>query len=82
MTINGRRAFRSDSGKRYLVTDLYKQDLEPGKGYRYYMMVAENANATYRICYNLSLKMLKFSTIKEAQKYVRDWEGIIQTLNL
>ncbi len=76
MTINGRRKFRSTTGKRYLVTDLYKQDMRDG--YRYYMMVANNAG-NYKICYSSMLEILKFRTIKEAQRYVRDWEFIIKT---
>lgn len=78
MTINGRRKFRSNAGKRYMVTDLYKQDTEAGK-YRYYMMVAGGPGKNYKICYGSMLNMLKFRTIKEAQRYVRDWECVIQT---
>lgn len=78
MTINGRRTFRSNSGKRYMVENLLRQDKAKYPEYRYYMMVADKPDGIYRCCCDLDLSMLKFKTIKEAQRYVRDSELLIQ----
>lgn len=80
MTINGRRTFRSKENRRYRVVDLYKQDRVADPDKRYYMLVSEPNSDHYKVCLSYSLDMLKFETIKEAQRYVRDWEFAIQTM--
>lgn len=80
MTINGRRRFMSNTGRRYIVQNLMKQDRERYPGKNYYMLVAEKGSSRYKVCLGYTLNMELFTTIKEAQRYVRDWEFTIQML--
>ena len=81
MTINGRRTFRSaESKKKYWVVDMCKRDKPKYPGKRYCLQVAEPGSDRYKLCCDYLLDTLKFETIKEAQRYVRDWEFTIQTM--
>ena len=75
MTINGNRQFRYN-GKRYLVQDLPKADVVDGR--KYYITVFENGR--WKIAYAFGVDIQKFATIKDAQRYVRDWDFTLETI--
>ena len=76
MTINGKRNFKYN-GKQYQVVDLMKADRENGKKYA---VAIVNENGFARLAYNIfGWELEKFSTIKEAQRYVRDWDFALDT---
>lgn len=76
MTVNGRRRFVSDTGKRYYVIDMCKQDI---RGEEKYNLEVEKDGRS-RLCYGPFLELLKFKTIKEAQRYVLYNEIAIETM--
>ena len=76
MTVNGRRKFVSNTGKRYYVSDMCKQDI---KGNQKYNLEVEK-DGRFRLCYGPFLELLKFETIKEAQRYVLFNEIAIETM--
>lgn len=79
MTINGRRKFVSNTGKKYMVTDMYKADMERYPGKKYNMCLIEE-NDRMTICRDSFLDPLKFETIKEAQRYVMMAEVCIEVM--
>ena len=76
MTVNGRRRFVSNTGKRYYVCDMCKQDI---KGEERYNLEVEK-DGRYRLCYGSFFELLKFKTIKDAQRYVLWNEIAIETM--
>ena len=76
MTINGKRDFKYN-GVRYRVQNLMKQDRK-GKE-KYYLMMEKNGflQPAYN---NIGWELEHFTTIKEAQRYVRDWDFLLDTL--
>lgn len=76
MTVNGRRKFVSNTGKRYFVCDMCKQDI---RGEEKYNLEVEKDRKS-RLCYGPFLELLKFKTIKEAQRYVLYNEIAIETM--
>ena len=76
MTVNGRRRFVSNTGKRYYVCDMRKQDI---KGEERYNLEVEK-DGRYRLCYGPFIELLKFKTIKDAQRYVLWNEIAIETM--
>ena len=77
MTINGRRNF-TYNGKKYRVMNLCKQDLE---GNRKYFVSILQSNGFYSPAHNVAgWDLVKFETIKDAQRYVRDWDFMLDTL--
>ena len=70
MTVNGRRRFVSNTGKRYYVSDMCKQDIRG----------EVEKDGRQRLCYGPFLELLKFKTIKEAQRYVLYNEIAIETM--
>ena len=76
MTINGQRRF-NHNGRRYLVQDLPKQDR---RGKEKYFLTFE-VNGFWKTAYNnIGWNIEHFNTIKDAQRYVRDWDFILDTL--
>lgn len=77
MTINGKRNFKYN-GKRYHIMNLPKQDQE---GKKKYCISFVDDNGFIKLAYNnIGWALEKFETIKEAQRYVRDWDWILDTL--
>ena len=76
MTVNGRRRFVSNTGKRYYVSDMCKQDI---RGEEKYNLEVEKDGRS-RLCYGPFLELLKFKTIKEAQRDVLYNEIAIGTM--
>ena len=77
MTINGKRDF-TYNGKKYHKTDLPKADRVDDK--KYFISFVD-ANGIYKPAYcNIGWELEKFKTIKEAQRYVRDWDWTLDTL--
>lgn len=75
MTINGNRRFNYN-GKRYLIQDLPKQDRTGNN--KYYITL--EVNGIWKIAYNVTGWTLeKFATIKDAQRYVRNWDFLLDT---
>lgn len=75
LTINGRRQFRYN-GRKFYVTDLLKADRKDGL--KYYVREVD-ADGMYHTLYNaLGCVIEKFTTIKEAQRYVRDWDFLMR----
>lgn len=75
MTINGKRNF-NHNGKKYYIQNLPKADIIGNKKYN----IAIVENGIYRIAYNkLGWTMEKFETIKDAQRYVRDYDFLLET---
>lgn len=76
MTINGKRDF-TYNGKKYHIQDLPKQDRTDGMKYCICFVI----NGLYRLAYNnIGWNIEKFATIKDAQRYVRDWDFILDTM--
>lgn len=76
MTINGKRSF-SYNGVKYYVQDLAGADRTDDN--KYYVCIVKDG--WYNIAYNkLNWRMDKFKTIKEAQRYVRDFDFLLDTL--
>lgn len=76
MTINGNRRFNYN-GKKYLIQDLPKQDRTDGKKY---FITVDAGDGFFKIAYNVTgWTMEKFSTIKDAQRYVRNWDFLLDT---
>lgn len=75
MTINGNRRFKGNDGKSYFVQDSHKADAGKGK----YILTVRQGDF-YKICYNTSLNVLHFNTIKEAQREVLYCADFITTL--
>lgn len=75
MTINGQRRF-SFNGKKYFIQDLPKADVVDGR--KYYITVYENG--WWKIAYAFGVDIQKFETIKDAQRYVRDWDFTLETM--
>ena len=75
MTINGNRRFNYN-GKRYFIQDLPKADRADGKKY----FITCDVNGIWRTAYNnITWNIEKFRTIKEAQRYVRDLDFLLDT---
>ena len=75
MTINGNRRFNFN-GKRYFIQDLPKQDREYGKKY----FITFDVNGIWKTAYNnICWNIEKFATIKDAQRYVRNWDFLLDT---
>lgn len=78
MTINGRRNFVYN-GKKYYVQD------NPKKGRQretdnYYLMEVEESGTMEILYEKIGWEIPKFETIKEAQRYVRDWDFMLETM--
>lgn len=70
MIINGKRKFNYN-GRRYLIQ-------KDPKGY---YITAETDNGTYGLLYNIyNWNIEYFKTIKDAQRYVRDWDFVLDFL--
>lgn len=70
MTINGKRDF-TFNGKKYHVQDLPKQDRADGMKYCICFVI----KGFYVLAYNkLGWNIEKFASIKDAQRYVRDYD--------
>lgn len=77
MRIDGRRNFKYN-GKRYWVQNLPKQD-KKADNEKYYLLV--ESEGFWKPAYNTCGWVLEhFTTIKEAQRFVRDWDFLIDTL--
>lgn len=75
MTINGNRRFNYN-GKKYFIQDLPKQDRVDGKKY----FITFEQNGFFKVAYNnITWNIEKFRTIKEAQRYVRDLDFLLDT---
>ena len=75
LTINGRRQFRYN-GRKFYVTDLLKADRTDGRKY-YVQEVGEDGR--FHIMYNaLGCEIEKFATIKDAQRFVRNWDFLMR----
>ena len=77
MTINGKRIF-TYNGRKYNVQNLLKADKRNDKE-KYYLQI--EVNGFWKTAYNnIGWGVEHFTTIKEAQRYVRDWDFILDTL--
>ena len=78
MTINGKRNFKFN-GKKYQVMNMYEADrknpeINKDPKNKYSLAVADE-NGIWRNCVSrYNLDGVFFKTIKEAQRYVRDWD--------
>lgn len=78
MTINGRRNF-TNNGRRYYVQNNPKYGRKRETD-NYYLTEADESG-TMKILYeNIGWEIPKFETIKEAQRYVRDCDFMLETL--
>lgn len=76
MTINGKREF-TYNGNKYRIQDACKADIVDGKKY----FVTFLKNGFYETAYNkLGYEIDFFKTIKDAQRYVRDNDFLLDTL--
>lgn len=69
LKIDGRRTFVYNN-KHYRIQNLPAKDRTDGK--KYYITVLNNN--IYMCCYMMG-ELPKFKTIKDAQRYVRDWDS-------
>ena len=77
MTIDGRRVF-TYNGRKYMVQNLQQADKRNDKE-KYYLTV--ECNGFWKTAYNnIGWDVEHFNTIKDAQRYVRDWDFILDTL--
>lgn len=77
MTINGKRNF-THNGKKYYIADLPQADRDKSEGDKYYITIVEDDR--YRIAFNnIGWNVERFKTIKDAQRYVRDWDFLLAT---
>lgn len=76
MTINGRRKFVGNDGRKYYVQDLCKQDKVDDLKY----MLTVDIDGRNKLCYDPWLRMLKFATIKNAQRFVMYNADFIETM--
>lgn len=74
MTVNGRRRFVSNTGKRYYVIDMCKQDI---RGEEKYNLEVEKDGRS-RLCYGPFLELLKFKTMRLS---LRRLEYVLSMLN-
>lgn len=73
MKLNSNRNFRGLDGKRYQVNN------QPGKCEKKYVLRVFK-NGWWELCFNsITQDVLQFATIRDAQKYVRDWSNCITT---
>lgn len=76
MTINGKRNF-TYNGRKYRIADLYKQDAKPGMKY----LITAWVDGQWKSMYNTAGWYLEqFKTIKDAQRYVRDWDFLLENM--
>ena len=69
MTVNGRRRFVSNTGKRYYVSDMCKQDI---RGEEKYNLEVEK-DGRQRLCYGPFLELLKPNRIYIVKGYLTDY---------
>ena len=76
MTINGNRRFNYN-GRRYLIQDLPRQDRTGNNKY----FITFEKDGIFQTAYNnIVWNIEKFATIKDAQRYVRNWDFLLDTL--
>lgn len=78
MTINGRRSF-TNNGRRYYVQNNPKYGRKRETD-NYYLTEVDESGAMKILYENIGWEIPKFETIKEAQRYVRDWDFMLETM--
>ena len=78
MTINGRRNF-TNNGRKYYVQNNQKKDRK-NKNDKYYLMEVMPSGRMKILYERYGWEIPKFETIKEAQRYVRDWDFMLETM--
>lgn len=71
LRITSNRNF-SYAGVRYHVSDLCRQDAGP-EGFRYCLDIVDPDGGLHLAHDGISWDLLKFKTIKDARRWVRDW---------
>lgn len=78
MTINGRRNF-SFNGRKYYVQNNPKKGRANEKD-NYYLMEVEESGKMEILYEKFGWAIPMFETIKEAQRYVRSWDFLLETM--
>lgn len=78
MTINGRRNF-TYNGRKYHVENNPKYG-RMRETDNYYLTEVDEFGNTKILFENIGWDMPMFETIKEAQRYVRDWDFMLETM--
>lgn len=78
MTINGRRNF-TNNGRRYYVQNNPKYGRKREND-NYYLTEVDESGNTKILYENIGWEIPKFETIKEAQRYVCEWDFMLETL--
>lgn len=77
--IDGRREF-CYNGRKFRVQNLCEADKKTPKE-KYYLTVREKKDGYFSPAYNnTSWNLEHFETIKDAQRYVRDWDFMLETM--
>lgn len=71
LRITSNRNF-SYAGVRYYVSNTCRQDAGP-EGFRYNLNIVDPDGSLSLACDAISWETLKFKTIKDARRWVRDW---------
>lgn len=78
MTINGRRRF-CFNGRKYYIANTLKADMKSEKD-KYYICEVDQDGITQILYDSLGWEIRKFETVKEAQRFVRNWDWMLEKI--